>query len=268
MNALRTSRDIRLAGGYSEYEIDTGRDIELTFSAEEDCDVFIRITGGQNIRLRTYTAAGVKATYLFWNETEEKLELDESHEVMHDADLHLAYCEANRADTKRNTWVALREEGAKARVSSAALVMNDKHFDVDVVSFKPHTYGYMDNYSVVLEGGRYYMNAIGKIVKGAYGSESHQTSRSLSFDKEQRSEIIPTLLIDENDVQASHAMSVGRVDEDVLYYMMSRGLTMAQCTQLISTGYLLPIAATIDNEDLQKKLREELEEKIERLCSM
>ena len=74
------------------------------------------------------------------------------------------------------------------------------------------------------------------------------------------------LLIDENDVQASHAMSMGRVDDDQLYYLMSRGLTMQQCTSLISTGYLMPIADVIDQEELRNTLRKELEGKISSLC--
>ena len=76
------------------------------------------------------------------------------------------------------------------------------------------------------------------------------------------------LMIDENDVQASHAMSIGRVDEDQLYYMMSRGLSVQQCTSLISTGYLMPITKVIENEELRNMLAEEMERKIAELCSM
>ena len=75
-------------------------------------------------------------------------------------------------------------------------------------------------------------------------------------------------MIDENDVQASHAMSIGRVDEDQLYYMMSRGLSIEQCTSLISTGYLMPITEILSNEELRSSLAEEMERKISELCSM
>ena len=78
--------------------------------------------------------------------------------------------------------------------------------------------------------------------------------------------ILPELLIDEDDVQASHAMSMGRVDEDALYYLMSRGLSVQQCTSLISQGYLLPITETLNNEELKNKLKEEMERKIGELC--
>ena len=80
--------------------------------------------------------------------------------------------------------------------------------------------------------------------------------------------ILPKLLIDENDVQASHATSVGRIDENQLIYLQSRGLTEGQVLNLISTGYLMPIASFIENEQLQNQLKEEIESKVSASCSM
>jgi Fe-S cluster assembly protein SufD len=137
---------------------------------------------------------------------------------------------------------------------------------MNVVNFAPHTHGEIRNYAVVLKTGVLMIDAIGKIVKGARKSESHQTSRALSFEDGQKSTILPELLIDENDVQASHAMSIGRMDEDQLYYMMSRGLSVEQCTSLVSAGYLMPITEVIDNEELRETLRSEMERKIGELC--
>ena len=67
-------------------------------------------------------------------------------------------------------------------------------------------------------------------------------------------------------MQASHAMSIGKVNEEHLYYMMTRGLSVQECTSLISTGYLMPITETIDNEELKTTLTQELERKMAELC--
>ena len=53
-----------------------------------------------------------------------------------------------------------------------------------------------------------------------------------------------------------------------MYYMMSRGLSRSQCTSLISSGYLMPIARTLDNPQLQEMLAKEMERKMNALCSM
>ncbi|MCR5230883.1 MAG: SufD family Fe-S cluster assembly protein [Solobacterium sp.] len=260
--------DILLQEGYSEYEIDTDRDLEVTFRGAGVCDAFIRVVRCGKLRIRTFAEAGAVISYLFWNSTEEVLNVDESHEVLGDAAVTVAYGECNSAPTERKTYVALRQQGASAKVASASLVNAKKTYNIKVANLAPHTYGDMENYAVVLKGGKLMIDAVGKIVNGAYKSESHQTSRALCFDEGQSSQILPELLIDENDVQASHAMSIGRMDEDQLYYMMSRGLNVQQCTSLISTGYLMPITETLQNEDLRSALRNEMERKISELCSM
>jgi Fe-S cluster assembly protein SufD len=123
----------------------------------------------------------------------------------------------------------------------------------------------MRNFAVVMKQGRLMIDAIGSIVNGAKQSKNHQTSRALSFEDGQHSTILPELLIDENDVEASHAMSIGRVDDEQLYYLMSRGLTLPQVTALISSGYLMPVADVIENEEVRSVLREELERKLSAL---
>lgn len=266
MKAIRVNEDILLPQGYSEYEIDSERDLDLTFRGSGKCDVFVKIIHAGKMRIRTFAEKGSKISYLFWNVSKEKTEVDESHEVLGDADVTVAYGECNGAETYRQTYVALREEGARALVSSATMVDCRKNYQMNVVNFAPHTYGDIRNYAVVLGKGDLMIDAVGKIVKGAHRSESHQTSRALSFEKGQHAEILPELLIDEDDVQASHAMSMGTVDEDQLYYLMSRGLSVQQCTTLISTGYLMPITETLDNDDLKARLKEEMERKIGELC--
>ena len=262
MIPLHLNADIRLEEGYSEYEIDTHRDLELTFTGSGRCDVFIRIVKCPRLRIRTFTEAGARVNYLFWNDSREKVTVDESHEVMRGAFMRAAYGECESGDTERTIWTALREEGARTQICSAMLVSSEKKTKMNVVNFAPHTAGEMQNFAVVLKSGKLFIDAIGRIVNGARGSESHQTSRALCFEEGQRSEIVPELLIDENDVQASHAMSIGRVDEEQLYYLRSRGLSEKECTMLISTGYLMPVAEFIDNEELRQKLRSVMEEKV------
>lgn len=266
MNEIHVNTDIVLDGTYQEYEIDTDRDIEVTFYGKSDSDVYVRIKKAKSLKIRTFASRNTNISYLFWNVSKEALVVEESHEVLQDAHVSVAYGECNGADTKRDTFVALRENNASALVSSATLVDCKKDYRMQVVNYAPHTYGDMKNYAVTLKGGDLTIDAIGKVVKGASASESHQTSRALSFEPGQHSMILPELLIDENDVMASHAMSIGRVDEDQLYYLMSRGLSIQQCTSLIATGYLMPITETINNASLKETLKNEMEGKLAELC--
>lgn len=254
--------------GYSQYEIDTDSEVCLKLTAEQVSDIFLRVRRAPKVKISGIVEANAGLTLLVWNEAAEEADFEETYEVRTNARLQVSYGEVFQGKTRRNAQVTLTEEGAYADVSSAVLTKTEKTFELNVTNDALNTTGLMHNYSVVLEGGSYAMDAVGVITKGSHGSESHQTSRSLCFDAGMNSKIIPKLIIDDNDVKASHAASLGRVDEDQLYYMQSRGLTEQQCTALLSTGYLMPIVDTIGNEELRNTLRAELEEKIAELCSI
>lgn len=268
MISIHETKEIILDSGYSEFEVDASDAIALNFKTNSTSEVFLRIKNATEITLHTITEANSSLTFLVWNEALAKVIFEENHEVKQNGLLSLAYAEIIQAETERKAKVLLVEEGASASVSSATLTSVKKHFELVVQSQASHTYGEMKNYSVVLDHGDYRMEATGAIDAGAIKAESHQISRALCFDPSMNAKIVPILLIDENDVKASHATSVGRMDEEQMYYMQSRGLTPSQCTALISTGYLMPITEVIHDETMKATLKKELEEKISELCSM
>ena len=262
MEAIRVNQNIRLSEGFQEFVVDSDRALDLSVTGEGACQALFRIRRVKSLRIRGYAADHSDCSLLFWNECETELAADETYEVNEDAHLTVAYGECGGQVVHRSTYVALRRPNAHGEILSATLASCFKDYRMNVVNFAPHTLGEIKNYAVVLKEGRLMIDAIGSIVKGAKRAKSHQTSRALSFEDGQRSTILPELLIDENDVEASHAMSIGRVDDEQLYYLMSRGLTMAQVTALISSGYLMPVADVIDNEEVRNALREELERKL------
>ena len=265
MKRIHVSEDIRLREGFEEFVIESDRDLDLSISSSGTCQAFFRIHHAKSLRIRAHVERNSEVSLVFWNEGHAKLTADESYEVNENAHLSVAHGECSGGETERNIYVALREKKARAEILSASLINEKKSYRMNVVNFAPKTYGEMHNFAVVLSEGKLMIDAVGKIVKGARGSVSHQTSRAMSFAPGQNTTILPELLIDENDVEASHAMSIGRVDDEQLYYMMSRGLTMKQCTALISAGYLMPVADVLENEEIRTALRSELERKIESL---
>ena len=266
MILIDSSRKITVPAGYSEYMIDAEGEIDLLFEGTGNSEVFLKVVHAPRMNLHTESSGGGSLTYLVWNESEDPAEFHEQHNVHADTRLHIAYGEIVKGDTLRHTAVDLLAPGADALMSSATLAAGRKEYHAAVASRAPHTNGDMKNYAVILEGGRFLMDAAGIIERGAHVSESHQTSRALCFDDTMNASIVPALLIDDNDVKASHAASVGRVDEDQLYYLQSRGLSINECMRLISTGYLMPITDTINDERLKETLKKELEEKIAAIC--
>ncbi len=77
-----------------------------------------------------------------------------------------------------------------------------------------------------------------------------------------RGDANPILLIEEDDVTAGHAASVGRVDPLQIYYLMSRGITRANAERLIIHGFLEPVVSQLPIEGVRKQLVEVIERKV------
>lgn len=96
------------------------------------------------------------------------------------------------------------------------------------------------------------------IKKGAKGSDAHLSGKILLFDEAKVSDATPTLEIDENEVKASHDMAVGRIDDETLFYLQSRGLDEDGAKKLIISGFFQSILERIDNKNrkqFEKRLK-------------
>lgn len=196
------------------------------------------------------------------NESKEAVNLQVRGKIARDAQVTLALCELNEADMQADIVMELLEEGAYADIRSACIANASKHYEVNCIHHKPHTTGLMEHYAVVEESGRYAMKACGTIEKGAYGSASHQKTRVLTMSEQHTSEVTPLLLIDENDVKASHATTLGQPDENQLYYLQTRGLSRKQALGLLTVGYIMPITELFEDETVNQKLKNEIEMKV------
>ncbi|MFZ0327513.1 MAG: Fe-S cluster assembly protein SufD [Nitrososphaeraceae archaeon] len=81
-----------------------------------------------------------------------------------------------------------------------------------------------------------------KIGKGAKGSESYLAGHAILLDKGAKSDAIPGLEIETNEVKATHSASVAQLDESQIFYLMSRGLNLESAKREIVNGFLEPLS--------------------------
>ena len=108
------------------------------------------------------------------------------------------------------------------------------------------------------------VNGVTKIEKGATGANGEQTEKVLMLSPKARGDANPILLIDEDDVRAEHAASVGPVNPEHVYYLMSRGITREEAEKLIISGFLAPIVEEVPLENVRKQLELLVERKLGR----
>lgn len=95
------------------------------------------------------------------------------------------------------------------------------------------------------------------IAKGAKGADGYFTSKVLLFDHA-KGRSVPSLEIDENDLKAGHASTIGRPDQQQLFYLRSRGLTEDEASRLIVTGFFEPVIKLLSKND-QKKVQQQID---------
>lgn len=131
-----------------------------------------------------------------------------------------------------------------------------------IVQYGKETNGYILKHGVMRENASSVFNGIGYIKHGGTKSIANQESRVLMLSENARGDANPILLIDEDDVEAGHAASVGRVDPEQLYYLMSRGISQKEAERLVIHGFLDPVVRELPIEDVKRQLREVIELKV------
>jgi len=137
-----------------------------------------------------------------------------------------------------------------------------QNFTTSIVHFGKNTEGHILKHGVMKDSATSIFNGIGKIEHGATKSNAEQTSRVLMLNEKARGDANPILLIDEDDVTAGHAASVGRVDPLQLYYLMSRGIPKTEAERLVIHGFLAPVVNALPIEGVKKQLVEVIERKV------
>ncbi|MDP4169882.1 MAG: Fe-S cluster assembly protein SufD [Bacillota bacterium] len=137
-----------------------------------------------------------------------------------------------------------------------------QNFTTKVVHFGKNSEGYILKHGVMKDSASSIFNGIGKIEHGASKSNAEQESRVLMLSEKARGDANPILLIDEDDVTAGHAASVGRVDPVQLYYLMSRGIPQKEAERLVIHGFLAPVVNQLPIEGVKKQLTAVIERKV------
>ncbi|MGL4820061.1 MAG: Fe-S cluster assembly protein SufD [Bacilli bacterium] len=129
-----------------------------------------------------------------------------------------------------------------------------QNFTTSVIHWGKRSEGYILKHGVQRDDATSIFNGIGKIEHGATKANAEQTSRVLMLNDKARGDANPILLIEEDDVTAGHAASVGKVDALQLYYLMSRGIPKAEAEKLVIFGFLAPVVEELPVEQVKEQL--------------
>ncbi|MDU5946171.1 MAG: SufD family Fe-S cluster assembly protein, partial [Paenibacillus macerans] len=172
--------------------------------------------------------------------------------------------EMNGGDAASETLSILKGNGSSSDVKAIAVGSGSQrlNYTTKAVHYGKSSSSQMITRAVMRESATAIINGITKIEKGATKADGQQTEKVLMLSPKARGDANPILLIDEDDVTAGHAASVGQVNPEQIYYLMSRGISRAEAERLIIYGFLAPVVSDIPLEPLQKQLQALVERKL------
>jgi Fe-S cluster assembly protein SufD len=256
------------SGGLHTINIQVSDHIEVTLVAPKRTkgNALINVLGEGQLKLNVVIEESANWAILEMNQSDNAIVFEERWTLKKNSNLLLAVGELTAGSHVKNVNYDLAEEGATINVRGATLVQSKLEAVLTANHIKGNTYAEINTYGIVLKECTLKLDVVGVIKAKAKNSKTHQTSRVMNFDTKPNTSVNPQLVIDENDVEASHAASVGQPDVLQVYYLQSRGMSRSESLKLISLGYLMPIVDVIENEVVKEALREAVINKVAESC--
>ena len=140
----------------------------------------------------------------------------------------------------------------------------NQHFDFNTSQdhIAPHAHSNL-LYKGALDGAaRGVFRGIIRVHKGARGTDAYQTNRNLILSDKAIATSLPNLEIGADDVRCSHGATVGQLDAEALFYLMSRGLRRERAERLVVLGFLGEVLSKLPLGGVAEKVTQAIEAKL------
>ena len=146
--------------------------------------------------------------------------------------------------------VLLKGEGAHGEVLSIAFAGEGQHQDAGgkITHMAPNTSSVITSKSISKDGGRASYRGLLQVNDGATNSRSKVVCDALILDEDSRTDTYPYIDIKENAVEIGHEATVSKIGDEQLFYLMSRGLSEAEASAMIVSGFIEPITKELPLE--------------------
>lgn len=154
--------------------------------------------------------------------------------------------------------INLLGEYSECYIRNINLVKNgDKYFNVNVNHQAKYTNSMVSNNAICFDNGNLNFNIVGHIEKDMKDANARQLTRGLILGENASCKALPVLLIDYFDVKAYHGATIGKINDDDLFYLMSRGLSKKQAFALIINSLLEPFLKKITDEEMKSMIEKQ-----------
>ncbi len=198
-----------------------------------------------------------------WNFTHERARVEQG------ANLDWVFGGTGSRLTKSFMTVDLLGEGSVGKMSGFYFADGIQHLDHDTQQNHqaPHTTSDLLFKGALLGRSRSVWQGMIYVAQGAEKADGYQANRNLILSKEARADSIPGLEILADDVRCTHGATVGQLDAEEIFYLLSRGIPREEAERVVVDGFFDPIMQRIPFEGVQRRFRLAIDAKMVRRSS-
>ncbi|KYH25957.1 cysteine desulfurase activator complex subunit SufB [Halalkalicoccus paucihalophilus] len=166
--------------------------------------------------------------------------------------------------TKSGVETTLAGEGSETKIVGAFFGHDDQHFDVNsrVWHRNQHTTADLVTRGVLDDRSRSVYEGVQDVGSEAWDTNSYQRENTLMLSDESEADASPKLIINNHDTEASHSATVGQVDKEDLFYMISRGVDPQSAKNMLVEGFFVPVLDEIEVDELREDLEGRIKERL------
>lgn len=166
--------------------------------------------------------------------------------------------------TKSFMQISLDGQGAWGRMSGMFFANENQLLDHDTfqVHNAPHTTSDLLFKSALTDSSRSVWRGMIRVMPDAQQTDGFQANRNMILSDHARADSIPGLEIEADDVRCTHAATVGQMEPEYIFYLMSRGITRLEAERLFLNGYFQDVLDRIPFEDVQNRLLADVDRKL------
>ncbi len=156
--------------------------------------------------------------------------------------------------------------GAGSLAEMLGIYFADENQHIDHLTRQEHVSPYATS-DLLIKGAlkdrsRTVYSGLIKVHPHAQRTDAYQSNRNLVLSRNARADTIPNLEIGANDVRCTHGATVSQVEEEYIFYLMSRGITRTEAIKLIVDGFFDEVIERVPVEEVQEFVREAIARKI------
>ncbi|HLX11913.1 MAG TPA: Fe-S cluster assembly protein SufD, partial [Bacteroidota bacterium] len=181
-------------------------------------------------------------------------------------DSNTTWCEIGLGSkvSKSNIEAVLDESGAFVTLLGMYFPTGDQQMEFDTlqVHAAPHATSDLLYKGALRDKAHSIFEGLIRVNQGAQKTNAYQANRNMLLSSQSRADSIPKLEIEANDVRCTHGATVGPINDDQLFYLMSRGLPKEEATRLLVTGFFAQVIDRVPVADIRERLLHHIETQV------